>query len=63
MEYAQINLKHYFQVYLLSIECLENLDVSILHPIDDDLACVIVPRLSSDIQHISRDCGRGHGVT
>lgn len=51
------------QVYLLSLECLENFDIPILHLVDDDLARVIVPRLSSDIEHISRERGRVHCVT
>lgn len=52
-----------FQAYLLSAECLQNIDVPILHLVDDDLARMIVPRLPSDVEHISRDGGRVHCVT
>lgn len=55
--------KNLFQVYLLSTECLENFDVPVLHLVDDDLASVIEPRLSSDVEHISRERGRVHCVT
>lgn len=52
-----------FEAYLFSIECLENPDVSALHPVDDNLACMIVPWLSSNVEHISRNSGRAYCVT